>query len=166
MKTSAKRTTRLSPESSSSPQYDEDVPPGSSKLSSRAARAAARNAAKTSESGSNKVESGVDSDSDSGVVMADGSGFESERKSVNLLQESDNEVTDKNEPSASSKPLTKESEGPSLTLEFADGPHRGESFALTGTLVIGSNSKKKKACQSLKCTQSGKTKMYQLNMRS
>ena len=92
LKTSAKRTTCLSPESSSLPQYDEDVPPGSLKLSSRAARAAARNAAKTSESGSNKVESKVDSDSDSDVVMVNVSNFESERKSVDLLQESDDEM--------------------------------------------------------------------------
>lgn len=148
-KTSAKRTNRSSPESSPSPQYDEDVPPGSSKLSSRAARAAARNAAKTSETGSNKVESEVGSDSDSDVVMVDVSDVESERNSVDLLKESDDEmdweqVTDENEPSASNKPVTKESEGPSLTLECTDGPHRGESFELTGTLVIGSDPKKEK----------------------
>ena len=82
-------------------------------------------------------------------MMVDVSGFESERKSVNLLQESDDEmdweqVTDKNEPSASNKPVTKELEGPSLTLECADGPHCGESFELTGTLVIGSDDPKKK----------------------
>lgn len=152
---------------SSPPSYDEDVPPtpviaGSS---SRAARAAARAASRESPSAkkedieiinddSDKIEI-IDDDSDSDMEMISASGEETQEQGNCASAHEESEdlmdweiITDENEPlnTANNKEATKANTStstPSLLLECIDGPHRGESVDLIGTLVIGSNPGKK-----------------------
>ena len=67
-------------------------------------------------------------------------------------------VADENEASASNAKVGPDEteptvNAPSLRLECIDGPHRGESFELTGTLVLGRDPAKNKGSGSSKSQQ-------------
>jgi len=122
----------------------------------------ARAAAKKESSSSVKKRQVIATDSDDDVEMASAAEQNDDENSLQSVQggnegsdgmEMDWEmVTDENTASASNanRDGAEEVCVPSLRLECVDGPHKGESFELTGTLVLGSDPSKKSSRGSAK----------------
>jgi hypothetical protein len=126
--------------SQSSPKYDEDVPPTPVTHSSRASRAAARGVAA-------KEEASSSDDEDAEMISVHRQNDDTSTKSFESALDGSDEmdwemVTDENVASASNMSKI-EKTTPSLRLKCIDGPHKGESFDLTDSLILGSNPSKK-----------------------
>ena len=122
----------------------------------------ARAAAKKESSSSVNKRQVIATDSDDDVEMASAAEQNDDENSLQSVQggnegsdgmEMDWEmVTDENTASASNanRDGAEEVCVPSLRLECVDGPHKGESFELTGTLILGSDPSKKSSRGSAK----------------
>eukprot|EP00979_Chaetoceros_neogracilis_P014726 scaffold4843_cov266-Chaetoceros_neogracile.AAC.8 len=130
--------------SQSSPKYDEDVPPTPVTHSSRASRAAARGVARGVAA---KEEASSSDDEDAEMISVHRQNDDTSTKSFESALDGSDEmdwemVTDENVASASNMGKI-EKTTQSLRLECIDGPHKGDFFDLTDSLILGSNPSKK-----------------------
>jgi len=142
----------------SSPLYDEDVMPISVVASTRATRAAARAAAKNTPSSTRKrrhlndiqdveMKSAANKSDEESVIMVETRGGNHDNDADTMdweLVTNENKAFISNVDESHNTSKEESIDKPHLYLECINGPHVGESFLLTDTLVLGSDPSKTK----------------------